>query len=97
MPFTLKGCGTKYNGRRDFNKDGSFVTTEWIVFIYIPLIPIGSFRVSPTGKSSNGVFYNSTEYFVTRVPLCWQQIRNVYIILGIAILVAWLVAVMLSG
>lgn len=87
MPFTYNGIGTKYYGRRNPKEDGSFVTTEWIVFAYIPLVPIGSFRIAQTGNSSNWVIYSSTEYLVTRVPLCWQQVRNVYIteiaILGI--------------
>ncbi|MCU0569908.1 MAG: hypothetical protein MUF49_25465 [Oculatellaceae cyanobacterium Prado106] len=78
MPFTYNGVGTKYYGRRDVTSDGSYITTEWIVLAYIPIAPIGSFRVTPTGKSTHLIVFNSTEYFVTRVPLNWQQVRNVY-------------------
>ena len=88
MPYTLNGCGTKYYGRRDLKADGSYITTEWIVFVYIPLIPIGSFRVQPTGKSSFYIIGSSSEYLVQRVPFNWRQIRNVYITL-IAILSAF--------
>jgi hypothetical protein len=79
MPYTLNGCGTKYYGQRELMSDGSYITTEWIVFVYIPLIPIGSFRVLPTGKSSYYIIGNSSEYLVRRVPLNWKQIRNVYV------------------
>lgn len=79
MPFTFNGIGTKYYGQREFLKDGSFVTTEWIVFVYIPIIPIGSFRVLPTGKSSDFVLFTSNQYFVKRVPVSWRQVRNVYL------------------
>ena len=39
------GCGTTNYGKRDFLADGSFVTTKWIIFLYIPLLPLCSMRV----------------------------------------------------
>ena len=82
MPYTLNGIGTKYYGRREAGPDGSYVTTEWIVLIYLPLIPIGSFRVCPTGKSTNAIVYNSQQFMVKRVPVNWPQIRNIYGVTG---------------
>lgn len=78
MPYTLNGIGTKYYGKRDVEPDNSFITTEWIVIVYLPIIPIGSFRVQPTGESKNVIFFSSTQYWVQRVPFNWTQIRNVY-------------------
>lgn len=78
MPFTLNGCGTKYYGRRDMAPDGSYVTTEWIVLAYVPLIPVGSFQVLPQG-SSYYIVGRSTQYLVRRVSLNWKQIRNTYV------------------
>jgi hypothetical protein len=84
MPFTLNGCGTKYYGRREMSPDGSYITTEWIVLAYIPLIPVGSFQVLPTGESSYYIVGRSTKYFVKRVPFNLKQIRNTYItVIGI--------------
>jgi hypothetical protein len=80
MPFTYNGIGTKFYGQRDVKPDGSYIATEWIVFIHIPILPIGSFRVWPTGESSNWIVYNSTEYRAKRVPLCWPHIRKVYLL-----------------
>ncbi len=76
MPITVNGCGTKYYGKRELMPDGSYTTTEWIVLVYIPLIPIGSFQVLPISKSFLGI---SNEYLVKRVPFNLKQIRNTYI------------------
>ena len=45
MAYTLNGIGTTFYGQRDFQPDGSYLTTEWLVFLYVPLIPIRSLRV----------------------------------------------------
>jgi hypothetical protein len=76
MPITVNGCGTKYYGKRELMPDGSYITTEWIVLVYIPLIPIGSFQVLPVGKSFLGI---PNEYLVKRVAFNLKQIRNTYI------------------
>jgi hypothetical protein len=86
MPYTLNRVGTKYYGKRDLGEDGSFVTTEWFVMIDIPIIPLGSFRVLPTGSSMNLFFIKSRDYRVQRVPLNWRQVINVYLV-AIALLV----------
>jgi hypothetical protein len=74
MPYTINGCGTKYYGRRDQESDGSYITTEWIVFLFLPLMPIGSYRVQLL-KSA----LMSSEYHIWKVPLQWRQILNVYL------------------
>lgn len=79
MPFTFNGCGTRYYGNRDTGPDGSYVTTEWITFVYLPLFPIRSMRVLPQGKSTNVIVYHSQQYQTGKVPLSWIQVRNVYI------------------
>ncbi len=81
MPYTWNGCGTKYYGKREPAIDGSYIATEWIVLAFLPLIPIGSFRIQPSGRSSWFFFYSSKEYYVTRVPFNGRQIRNTYLVL----------------
>lgn len=39
------GIGTTVYGKRDFHSDGSFVTTKWVIFLWIPLFPLCSMRV----------------------------------------------------
>ena len=82
MPFTLKGCGTKFYGKRDEDTDGSYITTEWITLAYLPLIPLRSFRICPTGKGTNAIVYNSQEFRAQKVPLNKRQVRNIYAVSG---------------
>jgi hypothetical protein len=61
--------------------------------LWIPLLPLGSYRVRPTGKGTNAVVYHSLNFQTVRVPLCWPQVRNVYIfaapILALIIYFSW--------
>ena len=79
MPATISGIGTKYYGDSDRTADGSYVTTEWLVFLYVPVVPVGSYRVLPTGKSLNAVVFSSKEYQAQRVPIHWRQVRETYV------------------
>jgi hypothetical protein len=77
MPFTLNGCGTRYYGKREIGPDGSYVTTEWVTFIYLPIIPLRSKRVLPNGDNTNLLVFHSQGFQTGKVPLSWIQIRNV--------------------
>jgi hypothetical protein len=93
MPYTFNGCGTKFYGSRDKGTDGSYVCTEWITFVYIPLIPLRSLRVLPVGDGVNIIIHSSQNYRTMKVPLCWPQIRNSYAftvpILAVIIALNW--------
>jgi hypothetical protein len=62
MPFTFNGIGTTIYGARDFKPDGSYIATEWLVFVYVPVIPYRSMRILPNGKTTNAVVYRSSGY-----------------------------------
>lgn len=92
MPYTLNGFGTRYYGRRDPADDGSYITTLWITALYVPILPLGSYRVLPVGQGTNWVVHRSQNYHVLRIPLCWDQVWHVYMIgAPILILIGWLV------
>lgn len=78
MPYTLNGCGTSFYGKRHPAEDGSYVTTLWVTFLWVPLIPLRSYRVRPVGKGTNIVIHSSQSYQTRRVPLCWPQVRNIF-------------------
>lgn len=80
MPFTWNGCGTRYCGKREVGADGSYITTEWVTLVWVPLVPLRSFRVLPTGKGFNIGIAANQGYMSARVPLHWIQVRNVYLI-----------------
>ncbi len=82
MPYTLNGFGTRYYGNRDTGPDGSYVTTLWITALFVPVLPLASYRVRPTGKGINIIIHQSQRYRTVRVPMCWEQVRNVYLIVS---------------
>jgi hypothetical protein len=75
MPFTFNGCGTSYYGKRYPAEDGSYVTTSWVTGFWVPLLPLGSYRVRPAGKGTNAVVYHSQSYQTVRVPLLSGQLK----------------------
>jgi hypothetical protein len=79
VPHSFNGFGTTYYGKRHAAGDGSYVTTLWITALYVPLLPLRSYRVLPVGEGTNLVVHRSQNYRVVRVPLCWAQVRNVYL------------------
>ena len=85
MPFTYCGCGTTYYGCKDVGPDGSYVTTEWFVLWYVPLIPLRSYRVLPTKNSTNLLVYQSQKYLVGKIPLDRRQVLNGYLATGVII------------
>lgn len=48
---TLNGIGTKLYGKTEMDPDGSYVATEWFVILYLPIFPLGSYRVWPEMNS----------------------------------------------
>ena len=53
MAFTFNGIGTMFCGQREFRKDGTYITTEWIVLCYVPIVPIRSIRVKYLGPGAH--------------------------------------------
>ena len=48
MAFTFNGFGTAYYGKK-WLPDGTHVTTKWAVFLFVPIVPLGSVRVLKEG------------------------------------------------
>jgi hypothetical protein len=82
VPTTIIGFGTRYLGQRDYGPDGSYVTTEFVTALYIPLIPLRSFRAVETAGSFRWfgprAAYARTSCLAQRRPLCWAQVGAVY-------------------
>jgi hypothetical protein len=80
MALNFKGVGTIYYGECDLDLSGSFVTTEWIVFFYFPLLPLRSIRLRRApGEDVNLVIYNEKAYeIVSRVRLNIAQVLRTY-------------------
>jgi len=89
MPYMVNGCGTTFYGQRDFRRDGSYVTTEWIVFLRIPILPLRSLRVIPCGfkthvnPSAHDSF--SEEYLI--IEKSWPNLKQVVSTYGLMFVV----------
>lgn len=87
MAFTLNGFGTTYYGCR-WLPDGTYITTKWVVFFFVPIIPTTSVRILDTGPAYGSIGYSSQGLTVERVPLDRDMVLKMYA--WIAVFVAML-------
>ena len=77
--FNIRGVGTKFYGKRILAADGSYKATKFLVFFYLPIIPLGTYHLHPA-ESGNSIYELFSEKFhIEKVALCWGQIVNVYL------------------
>ena len=80
MRFAVHGIGFMTYGQRDYWPDGSFVTTEWFVLGWMPLIPVGSKRVSFTRNSDCATYDANGRFFVyEELPVDRRQAAYTYL------------------
>ena len=73
--FTFNGIGTRLYGKAK-QDNGTYIATKWIVFLFIPLIPLASYIV--LDWENTGIF--SRNYELLKTPLNWKQIGKTYLI-----------------
>ncbi len=79
------GTGTIFYGEDDFDpRDGSYITTEWITAICIPLIPLVSYRIWKSSEETKFHvfplgFSKTMEYKKVKVKFNWRQVLKTYI------------------
>ena len=78
MAFEFHGIGTMMYGERDYWPDGSFVTTEWFVMAYVPIVPIISRRISYTQNSDYATYDHGGFYVYEILPLDRKQVLCTY-------------------
>jgi hypothetical protein len=79
MAFTFHGTGTSFYGQRDFRKDGTYITTEWLVFAYIPIIPLRSLRVGFQGSQGIPILWHRENLAIyEKSAPNWKQVLFVY-------------------
>ncbi len=90
--FMLIGLGRAFYGRSNYtrNEDGRYEewdTTLWLIFLWLPIFPEGSFRIKREFMKSS--FFNPwqiQEYkflILKRLPLNWTQIKKTWLRTGI--------------
>ena len=70
MLGSINGVGRTLYGRRDFDADGSYITTRWLIFVFFPISPAESLRVINHGFGSYEV--------LEELPVCWPQVLLTY-------------------
>jgi hypothetical protein len=83
---SLNGIGTTLVGKRDFRFDDSYITTQWIILFWLPIFPLRSLRVRPSGRSGWTTHY--TVYDET--PPNIKQVLYTYGFAGFSI--AWVLS-----
>lgn len=75
----INGIGTTLYGESNFNPiDKSYIVTKWIVFFYLPIIPLASYRVIKE-DTTQGFLGPKTMYNMKDVPLNKGQIIKAYL------------------
>ena len=91
--FTFNGIGTKLYGSTDKGSDGSYVCTKWFVFVYLPVIPLASYRVTKE-SSTNLLVYQSQKFKAAPVALHKKQVVRTYLyVYGIMAAIIFLIQV----
>lgn len=102
--YTVMGVGTTLIGKREVEADGSYIATKWFVFIFFPIIPLGSYRVWRGETTASVIPFVSvgatTQYRMVQVPLSRKQIIETYLgifLTVVGVIVASILAVLESA
>lgn len=90
---TNQGIGRMFHGRTATCAEcGSAIRTAWSVFLLLPVIPRGSYRVIEFDEeAADGE--SRTEFLARRVPLHWPQVLRTWAVGAAAVLfLVWLAA-----
>jgi len=78
MAFEFHGFGTMYYGKRDFWPDGSYVSTEWVILAWVPVVPLATNRITYTRPSVYAERDRSGYFIIEPLPLDLRQVLSVY-------------------
>jgi hypothetical protein len=87
MPLSFNGIGTRYYGRADESDRGSYTATEWIIFLWLPIVPLRSWRVSQRRKGMDTLLFSNAKYLVRPLPLSLRQVVKGYLCTLMAVVI----------
>ena len=73
----INGFGSKFYGKDEEHKDGSYITTEWECIFWIPIYPNASYRIFDQ-RTENTLLGTKTNYKLLEIPLYKKQVKEVY-------------------
>jgi hypothetical protein len=75
---TINGIGTTLYGKSNFEQNNqSYVTTKWLVFLWLPIIPLASYKVIK-GEIKSKFMGTETPYQMIDMPMNKTQIIKTY-------------------
>lgn len=72
---SINGFGTTFYGECDYQPDGTYLTTYWIILAFVPVIPLYSARIMQTESSFLG---GGSLYHYQKLPIHWPQVLRVW-------------------
>jgi hypothetical protein len=93
--FSVNGIGTTLYGRREVNPvDSSYIATKWLIFFFLPLVPLGSYRIIKAKQK----FFSAQwpQYQMTSIPLHRPQVFTTYTAVWGTIIVLIIIAVLVG-
>ena len=76
----FRGTGLIAYGRRAFRSDGSFVTTQWIAFGGVPLVPFATYRVIKKSIFQNEIVLERTKIDTIQVLYVYNYVAALALI-----------------
>jgi len=94
--YSVYGIGTILYGYAEINKnDHSYIATKWFTISYLPIIPLGSYRVwyGLTESTFSFFSFGSKTYLrLIKLKLNWKQVIKAYLVsLPFYIVIVWLI------
>jgi hypothetical protein len=77
MAFILNGLGTRYQGTR-WLPDGTYITTKWFVFVDVPIVPLGSVRITQSSAVYGSAAFSGQSLKTQKVPLDIGMVLRTY-------------------
>ena len=82
--FTFNGIGTRLYGKRHYNGvDGSYIATKWFVIMFLPIVPLGSYKVWRGNRTDSWLPMTvgvKTTYPMVPVKLNVEQVIKTYLV-----------------
>lgn len=69
------GIGTTFYGKKELKDDGSHKTTKWVIFLLLPIFPLGTYRVKTINNKVRNLVGFITEYeIIEKVAIDKKQV-----------------------
>lgn len=72
---SINGFGTTFYGECDYQSDGSYISTYWLILAFVPIIPLYSARIF---SKETTTFSTMRQYQYEKIPIYWQQVFRIW-------------------